>query len=150
MEGKIEGLGKGRVIIQQDFDNLETELQEARTQIARLQRKQMGNNSKIAIARFRISNLEQIIKDIQVRHQADKESLLDAIYEHKNSQEGPSMSPKRTSTSKAPAMTQVAIRKLVADSVSAALEAQAATTANTNNPNRNTRPTGTLVATKES
>ncbi|GKA92405.1 hypothetical protein Tco_0814330 [Tanacetum coccineum] len=28
---RIEGLGKGRVIIQQDFDNLETELQEART-----------------------------------------------------------------------------------------------------------------------
>ncbi|GJY91320.1 putative reverse transcriptase domain-containing protein, partial [Tanacetum coccineum] len=87
MEDKIEGLGKGRVIIQQDFDNLETELQEARTQIAKLQRKQMGNNSKIALARFRIANLEQIIEDIQVRHQADKESLLDAIYEHKNSQE---------------------------------------------------------------
>ncbi|GKE41717.1 hypothetical protein Tco_1469001 [Tanacetum coccineum] len=39
MEDKIEDLGKGRVIIQQDFDNLETELQEARTQIAKLQRK---------------------------------------------------------------------------------------------------------------
>ncbi|GJT86364.1 putative reverse transcriptase domain-containing protein [Tanacetum coccineum] len=64
MEDKIKGLGKGRVIIQQDFDNLETELQEARTQIAKLQRK---------------------------------------------------MPPKRTSTSEAPAMTQAAIRKLVAD-----------------------------------
>ncbi|GJT31570.1 hypothetical protein Tco_0921989 [Tanacetum coccineum] len=63
IEDKIEGLGKGR---------------------------QMGNNSKIALARFRIANLEQIIEDIQVRHQADKESLLNAIYEHKNSQEGPS------------------------------------------------------------
>ncbi|GJZ90726.1 hypothetical protein Tco_0662653 [Tanacetum coccineum] len=71
------------------FDNLETELQEARIQITKLQRKQMGNNNKIALARFRIANLEQIIKDIQVRHQADKESLLNAIYEHKNSQEGP-------------------------------------------------------------
>ncbi|GJZ87497.1 hypothetical protein Tco_0659107 [Tanacetum coccineum] len=30
MEDKIEGLGNGRVIIQQDFDQLETELQEAR------------------------------------------------------------------------------------------------------------------------
>ncbi|GJW19353.1 hypothetical protein Tco_0026789 [Tanacetum coccineum] len=87
---KIEGLGKGRVIIQQDFDNLEAELQESHTQIAKLQRKQMGNNNKIALACFRIANLEQIIKDIQVRHQADKESLLNAIYEHKNSQEGPS------------------------------------------------------------
>ncbi|GJU90232.1 hypothetical protein Tco_1302655 [Tanacetum coccineum] len=90
MEDKIEGLRKGRVIIQQDFDNLETKLQEARTQITKLQRKQIGNNNKIALARFRIANLEQIIKDIQIRHQADKESLLDAIYEHKNSQEGPS------------------------------------------------------------
>ncbi|GJS52655.1 putative reverse transcriptase domain-containing protein [Tanacetum coccineum] len=34
------------------------------------------------------------------------------------------MPPKRTSTSEAPAMTQAAIRKLVADSVTAALEAQ--------------------------
>ncbi|GJS91181.1 reverse transcriptase domain-containing protein [Tanacetum coccineum] len=105
MEDKIEGLGKGRVIIQQDFDNLETELQEARAQIAKLQRKQMGNNSKISLARFRIANLEQIIKDIQV-----------------------------------------AIKKLVADSVAAALEAQATTMASTSNPNRNTRPTGTPIA----
>ncbi|GJU24587.1 hypothetical protein Tco_1163208 [Tanacetum coccineum] len=37
-----------------------------------------------------IANLEQIIEDIQARHQADKESLLNAIYELKNSQEGPS------------------------------------------------------------
>ncbi|GJX62769.1 reverse transcriptase domain-containing protein [Tanacetum coccineum] len=55
------------------------------------------------------------------------------------------MPPKKTSTSEAPAMTQAAIRKLVADSVTAALEAQAATMANTSNPNRNTGPTGTPV-----
>ncbi|GJW27300.1 hypothetical protein Tco_0041111 [Tanacetum coccineum] len=63
IEEKIEGLGNGR---------------------------QLGSNNKIALAHFRIANLEQIIKEIQVRHQADKESLLDAIYELKNSQEGPS------------------------------------------------------------
>ncbi|GJY35114.1 hypothetical protein Tco_0420492 [Tanacetum coccineum] len=90
IEDEIEGLGKGRVIIQQDFDNLEAELRESHTQIARLQIKQMGNNNKIALACFRIANLEQIIEDIQVRHQADNESLLNAIYERKNSQEGPS------------------------------------------------------------
>ncbi|GJV58940.1 putative reverse transcriptase domain-containing protein [Tanacetum coccineum] len=39
------------------------------------------------------------------------------------------MPPKRTSTSEAPAMTQASIRKLVADSITAALEAQAATMA---------------------
>ncbi|GKE79344.1 hypothetical protein Tco_1545464 [Tanacetum coccineum] len=68
IEDKIEGLGNGRVIIQQDFDNLEAELRESRTQIAKLQRKQMGNNSKIALASFRIVNIEQIIEDIQARH----------------------------------------------------------------------------------
>ncbi|GJY45822.1 hypothetical protein Tco_0434885 [Tanacetum coccineum] len=38
MEDKIKGLGNGRVIIQRDFDQLETELQEARTQISEFQR----------------------------------------------------------------------------------------------------------------
>nr|GEY80755.1 hypothetical protein [Tanacetum cinerariifolium] len=59
-----------------------------------------------------------------------------------------SMAPKRTSTSAAPAMNQVAIRELVADSVSAALEAQAATMENTDNTNRNTEQSGTLIARK--
>ncbi|GJS63945.1 hypothetical protein Tco_0678509 [Tanacetum coccineum] len=64
IEDKIEGLGKGR--------------------------KQMGNNHKISLARFRITDLEHIINDIQIRHQEDKESLLNAINELKISQEGPS------------------------------------------------------------
>ncbi|GJR49779.1 reverse transcriptase domain-containing protein [Tanacetum coccineum] len=58
------------------------------------------------------------------------------------------MPPKRTSTSEAPAMTQAAIRKLVADSVTAALEAQAATMANADNTNRNTREREAPVARK--
>ncbi|GKF19625.1 hypothetical protein Tco_0068263, partial [Tanacetum coccineum] len=58
------------------------------------------------------------------------------------------MAPKRTPTSSAPAMSQVAIRKLDADSVSAALEAQAATMANTDNTNRNTGQSGTPIARK--
>nr|GEX62339.1 putative reverse transcriptase domain-containing protein [Tanacetum cinerariifolium] len=55
------------------------------------------------------------------------------------------MPPKRASTSEAPAMTQAAIRKLVVDSITVALEAQAATMANANNPNRNIGPTGIPV-----
>ncbi|GJW52882.1 putative reverse transcriptase domain-containing protein [Tanacetum coccineum] len=46
------------------------------------------------------------------------------------------MPPKRTSTSEAPAMTHATIKKLVDDSVFAALEAQAANMANTDNTNR--------------
>ncbi|GJU17428.1 putative reverse transcriptase domain-containing protein [Tanacetum coccineum] len=56
------------------------------------------------------------------------------------------MAPKRTSTSAASVMTQAAIKKLVADSVSAALEAQADTMANVDNTNTGLRKT--LVARK--
>ncbi|GJW95555.1 hypothetical protein Tco_0175227 [Tanacetum coccineum] len=58
------------------------------------------------------------------------------------------MAPKRTPTSAALAMSQAAIRKLVVDSVFAALEAQAATMANTNNATRNIGPGETPVARK--
>ncbi|GKE64489.1 hypothetical protein Tco_1518650 [Tanacetum coccineum] len=75
----------------------------------------MGNNNKIALARFRIANLEQIIEEIQVPHQANKET---------------------------------AIRKLVTDSVTAALEAQAVTMENADNTNRNTGEREAPVARK--
>ncbi|GJW00711.1 reverse transcriptase domain-containing protein [Tanacetum coccineum] len=58
------------------------------------------------------------------------------------------MPPKRTSTSEAPAMTQATIRKLVVDSIAAALEAQAATMANADNTNRNTRERKAPIARK--
>ncbi|GJV97029.1 putative reverse transcriptase domain-containing protein [Tanacetum coccineum] len=58
------------------------------------------------------------------------------------------MAPKRTPTSATPAMSQAAIRKLVADSVAAALEAQAATMENADNTNRNTGQRETHVARK--
>ncbi|GKD87910.1 reverse transcriptase domain-containing protein, partial [Tanacetum coccineum] len=56
------------------------------------------------------------------------------------------MPPKRMSTSEAPAMTQAAIRKLVADSVTTTLEAQAANMANTDNT---TRPVKSIRKTTE-
>ncbi|GKB99847.1 reverse transcriptase domain-containing protein, partial [Tanacetum coccineum] len=58
------------------------------------------------------------------------------------------MPPKRMSTSKAPTMTQAAIRKLVVNSVTTALEAQAATIANAENTNRNIREREAHVARK--
>nr|GEW60224.1 reverse transcriptase domain-containing protein [Tanacetum cinerariifolium] len=119
MEDKIEGLGNGQVITQQDFDKM-------------------------------TSTLEMIIEDIQVRYRSDKKDLLDAIYGLKNCKEGPPDYLIRfwTSTSTAPAMTRAAIRKLVVDSVVAALETQAATMTNTENTNRNTGPRETPVARK--
>nr|GEX81435.1 hypothetical protein [Tanacetum cinerariifolium] len=59
-----------------------------------------------------------------------------------------SMPPKRTSTSEAPAMTQAAIRKLVANNVAVALETQAAMMENTKNPNRNSGLRITPIARK--
>ncbi|GJQ89718.1 reverse transcriptase domain-containing protein [Tanacetum coccineum] len=56
------------------------------------------------------------------------------------------MPPKRTSTSAAPVMTQAAIRQLITDGIAAALEAQAATMANAENPNKNTGPREIPVA----
>ncbi|GJX89935.1 hypothetical protein Tco_0343261 [Tanacetum coccineum] len=234
IEDIIEGLGNGRVVIQQDFDQLETELHEARAQIAGFQRKQVGHDDEIVLARVRTSTLEILIEDIQIRHRSDMKNLLDKIrfleplypdminaqdikhmipptpprdikppiespiplsssssvgssspvrsttpppdypfdesifaeldnslwiiprpLESEPVLEKPNksdafdrMAPKRTSTSAAPAMTQTVIRKLVVDSVAAALEVQAATMANTDNTNRNTRQRETLVARK--
>ncbi|GJX06535.1 hypothetical protein Tco_0194467 [Tanacetum coccineum] len=64
MEDKIEGLGNGR-------------------------RKEMGHDNVIVLARVRISTLENIIEDIQVRHRSDIKSLLDMIHELKNHKGGP-------------------------------------------------------------
>ncbi|GJW98413.1 hypothetical protein Tco_0180221 [Tanacetum coccineum] len=131
---------------------------ESRTQIAGFQRKQMGYDDKIVLARVRIATLEMLIEDIQIYVcrgclsyilYCDDSYLyvsgitmvllpfgfLEPLY--------PGMAPKRTSTSAAPPITQAVIKKLVADSVAAALEAQAATIANTDNTNRNTGQSGT-------
>ncbi|GJX71526.1 hypothetical protein Tco_0308697 [Tanacetum coccineum] len=82
IEDKIEGLGIALLL-----------------KNSKLQKKQMGNNHKISMARFRITDLET--------------SLMKS-----------KMPSKRTSTSEAPAMTQAAIKKLLADSVIVALEAK--------------------------
>ncbi|GJU35222.1 hypothetical protein Tco_1183576 [Tanacetum coccineum] len=84
MEDKIEGLGNGRVIIQRDFDQLETELQEACTQIYGFQREQIRHDDKIYLARVRTSTLEILIEDIKICHRSDMKSLLDMIHELKN------------------------------------------------------------------
>ncbi|GJV30558.1 hypothetical protein Tco_1387006 [Tanacetum coccineum] len=47
----------GRVIIQQDFDNLEAELRESRTQIAKLQKKTNGKVQQIALASLHIASI---------------------------------------------------------------------------------------------
>nr|GEW34477.1 reverse transcriptase domain-containing protein [Tanacetum cinerariifolium] len=84
-----------------------------------------------------------------IKHMEDKiEGLGSPSSRYKESSGRDPMAPKRTRTSVAPAMTQAAIRKLVADSVATALEAQAATLENIDNTNRNTGQRETPVARK--
>ncbi|GJT43545.1 hypothetical protein Tco_0952260 [Tanacetum coccineum] len=109
IENGIEGLDKGTIIIQRDFEALATELQQAHTQISKLQRKQIGSNHKISLARYRIAELAEVINDMETRHQEDIEKLMNSIIELQNRIQMP---PKRASTSESPAMTQDAIQKV--------------------------------------
>ncbi|GKG39809.1 hypothetical protein Tco_0463954, partial [Tanacetum coccineum] len=52
-EGRID-----RMIIRTNSDKLKTELKKIRTQIIKLQKKQLGQNDKIAFAHYRIFDLE--------------------------------------------------------------------------------------------
>ncbi|GJT31965.1 hypothetical protein Tco_0922384 [Tanacetum coccineum] len=84
IENGIEGLGKGTIIIQRDFDALAAELQQAHTQITKLRRKQIGSNHKISLARYRIAELAEVINDMETRHQEDIEKLMNSIIELQN------------------------------------------------------------------
>ncbi|GJR16312.1 reverse transcriptase domain-containing protein [Tanacetum coccineum] len=102
---------------------------------------------------------ELTVIENKVRHQESSEqdprtqgrtTILDLcrLQFSRNLTTGCMMPPKRTSTSAAPTMTEAAIRQLITDGVTAALEAQAAAMANADNPNRNTRPREIPVAKK--
>ncbi|GKF59271.1 hypothetical protein Tco_0176057 [Tanacetum coccineum] len=85
MENKIEG----RTSRFLNFDQLETELQEARTQISGFQKEQIRHDDEIVLARIKTSTLKRLIKDIQIRHRSDMKSLLDKIHKLKNHKGGP-------------------------------------------------------------
>ncbi|GJZ75599.1 hypothetical protein Tco_0640064 [Tanacetum coccineum] len=70
IENGIEGLGKGTIIIQRDFDALAAELQQAHTQITKPRRKKIGSNHKISLARYRIVELAEVINDMETQAQA--------------------------------------------------------------------------------
>ncbi|GKA07602.1 hypothetical protein Tco_0686826 [Tanacetum coccineum] len=58
---RIEKMEEGRI----NGNELKTELKRIRTQIIKLQKKWVGKKDKISFAHYIISNLEQIIKEIQ-------------------------------------------------------------------------------------
>ncbi|GJV13205.1 hypothetical protein Tco_1354746 [Tanacetum coccineum] len=118
----LEELCFYRIGEMEEDNKLKTELKRIRTQIIKLQKKQLGQMEKIAFAHYRISNLEQIIEEIQAR-------CVNASQKDVNI-----------------AITLAAIQQLITDGITAALEAQAATMANADNPNRNTGPREIPVA----
>ncbi|GJZ43119.1 hypothetical protein Tco_0590374 [Tanacetum coccineum] len=72
---KMEERRIDRMIIRSNSDELKTELKKIRTQIIKLQKKQLGQKDKIAFAHYKISDLERIIEKIQARHQTNQEDL---------------------------------------------------------------------------
>ncbi|GKF21962.1 hypothetical protein Tco_0074284, partial [Tanacetum coccineum] len=68
---RFEKIEEGRI----NGNELKTEFKRIRTQIIKLQKKRLGKKDKIDFAHYRISDLEQIIKKIQARHQTNQEDL---------------------------------------------------------------------------
>ncbi|GJR43878.1 hypothetical protein Tco_1311981 [Tanacetum coccineum] len=68
----IERMEEGRInrmITQRNSNKLKIKLERVHSQIIKLQRKKLRQKDKITFAHYRISDLEQIIKKIQARHQ---------------------------------------------------------------------------------
>ncbi|GJU66781.1 hypothetical protein Tco_1253040 [Tanacetum coccineum] len=78
-EGRID-----RMIIQRNSDKLKIELEKVRSQIIKLQKKQLGQKDKIAFAHYRISDLEQIIEKIQAPLKAQAETMASASNPNRN------------------------------------------------------------------
>ncbi|GJY82701.1 putative reverse transcriptase domain-containing protein [Tanacetum coccineum] len=101
---------------------------------------EMGESSRKTSLEHHEEQIEEILNHLDELSLDRIEHIEDKIEE---------CLPKGTSNSlNAPAILQAPSRKLVVDNVAAALEAQAATMVSTNNPSRNTGPTGTPVARK--
>ena len=71
-----ECLTNGKKIPSTDFDELKTYLDNARSQLIKLQQKRLGQRDMIAFAYFRISDMKTTIEEIHTRQQSN---LQDAI-----------------------------------------------------------------------
>ncbi|GJW01719.1 reverse transcriptase domain-containing protein [Tanacetum coccineum] len=78
-EGRIN-----RMITQRNSNELKIELERVRTQIIKLQKKQLGQKDKIAFAYYRISDLEQIIEKIQAPLKAQAASMASTSNPNRN------------------------------------------------------------------
>ncbi|GJW38547.1 reverse transcriptase domain-containing protein [Tanacetum coccineum] len=75
----------------EEDNKLKAELEKVRSQIIKLQRKQLGQKDKIAFAHYRISDLEQIIEKIQAPLKAQAATMTNANNPNRNT--GPTGTP---------------------------------------------------------
>ncbi|GKB00976.1 hypothetical protein Tco_0829020 [Tanacetum coccineum] len=75
----------------EEDNKLKTELEKVRSQIIKLHKKQLGKKDKIAFAHYRISNLEQIIEEIQAPLKAQAVTMASASNPNRNT--GPTGTP---------------------------------------------------------
>ncbi|GJU81502.1 hypothetical protein Tco_1283867 [Tanacetum coccineum] len=71
----LEELSFLRIRKMEEDNKLKTKLEKVRSQIIKLQRKQLEQRDKIAFAHYGISNLEQSIEENQAHHQTYQEDL---------------------------------------------------------------------------
>nr|GEV22994.1 reverse transcriptase domain-containing protein [Tanacetum cinerariifolium] len=95
-----------------------------------------------------MAQMENVLSDLEESTSSKEETIIEVVAPSITLGNDSQMAPKRTSTSAVPAMNQAPIRQLIDDHVSAALEAQAANMANTDNTNRNPEPRETPAARK--
>nr|GEX61810.1 hypothetical protein [Tanacetum cinerariifolium] len=69
-----------QIIIPEEFDELKIKLEKARSQLSVLQKKQLTPRNEISFTHFRISNLENIIREIRACHQMNQKNLQNAIH----------------------------------------------------------------------
>ena len=79
IESDVEGLAKGREVIQNDFDNMADVLHKTRSQVCKILRKHHVQRNKLAYAHYRITNLEYIIEEIRTQQQTAQENLQDTL-----------------------------------------------------------------------
>nr|GEX16521.1 retrotransposable element Tf2 [Tanacetum cinerariifolium] len=81
IEEDVEGLGKGRVIIQQDYDQMRVEFQKSRSQVFKLQRKLFEQRTKLIllITESQISNMSSTSKASTMSQAAIRKLVADSI-----------------------------------------------------------------------
>nr|GEZ75629.1 hypothetical protein [Tanacetum cinerariifolium] len=118
IEDHVEGLGRGRVIIQQDYDQMRVEFQKSRSQVFKLQRKLFEQRDKNCFC-----SLQNLKSRTYYRRSPNSSTNRSGIFSERYLQT--LLQPRKITRQLE--KNKDTIRKLVADSVATALETQKAT-----------------------